>query len=331
MITEVQLENGLPQTRQVLTPQEFYTELTASAEKFVSPEVQEAFRTKRILIAGAGSVGNPIAMMALRSGAEAITVADPDTVEVSNLARQEYQWHQTGKNKAQMTALNMRMVNAGASKTIESIKEGITPENVAELVNDSEIVIDAIDIQALDMIWELHKNAAKARKPVLVGYDLAGTAMVAVYRYDQKEMEPLNGELGEATIEEFKRVREAYRAGSIQKGDFLDYIYDVFTGPINPLDVPVEQFEELINREEGDTRTYQVGTTSRILSALTIETIRRIHEGVDVKDTVVVDLPSEVRRKNPSLLTKGVLMLKALSVLKKRGERVKTTLSNLEK
>lgn len=328
MITKVSSETS-SQIPQILTPQEFYAELTASAEKFISPEVQEAFRQARILIAGAGSVGNPIAMMAIRSGAEAITVADPDIIEVSNLPRQEYSWWQTGRNKAQMTALNMRLINPYASKTIESVRDGITAENVTRLVEDARIIVDAIDIRALDMIYLLHKNAAIARKPVIVGYDLAGTAMVAVYRYDKKKMEPLNGELNESTIEEFKKVRKAYMSGSILEGDFLDYIYNVFTGPINPFDVPVEQLEELINRKEGDTRTYQIGTTSRILSALTIETIRRIHEGIDVKNRVVVDLPSEVRKRNPSILTMGIMMLKAYIALKIREEKVKTTLTNL--
>ncbi len=70
-----------------LTQEEFYAQLTASSSKFISPETQERFREAHILIAGVGSVGNPIAMMCARSGAENITVLDPDVVAYDNLSR----------------------------------------------------------------------------------------------------------------------------------------------------------------------------------------------------------------------------------------------------
>ncbi|MEI7579139.1 MAG: ThiF family adenylyltransferase [bacterium] len=321
----------LPQANEVelLTRDQFYRQLTISAEQFVPPELQEKLRTANILIAGAGSIGNPIAMTAIRSGAENITVADPDSVEESNLARQEYQFYQTGKNKAQMTALNMRLVNPHASKTITSEKEGITLENAEEYVRKADVVIDAVDIRALDVIWELHKQAAEQKKPVVVGYDLAGTAMLAVYRYDKEDMKPLAGDLTEEKIAEFRHVKELHQQGSIDEASFLDYVYESFTGPINPLDVPVEQFQEIIDRKEGDTRTYQIGTTSRALSALAVETVRRILNGEEVKKVIAVDLPTEVRKQNPNVIRKLSLMFRALGSIQARGKRVHQTLDIL--
>lgn len=310
-----------------LTQEEFYAQLTASSSKFISPETQERFREAHILIAGVGSVGNPIAMMCARSGAENIKVLDPDVVAFDNLSRQQYTANQVGKNKAEMTKENLENINPYIN--VESINCGLTSGNVRELLANSNIVVDGIDIRALDMVYELHKWAAILKKPVLVGYDLAGTAMVAVYRYDKEDIEPLKGELTQGKIDEFKIIQNAYKEEKISDAEFLSYVYDAFTGPINPLKVPVEQLKELIERDPNDGRTYQLGTTATVLSALMVESMRRIVSGEDIKDIIMVDIPSEVRRSNPNVVSKIPLLLRTLSVINKRSEGVKDLIKNL--
>lgn len=317
-----QIKSGI-----TLTQDEFYSQLTASSSKFILPEIQEKFRVASILIAGVGSVGNPIAMMCARSGAENIKVLDPDVVAFDNLSRQQYTIDQVGRNKAEMTSENMSKINPYIN--VESINCGLTSLNAKELVTNSDIVIDGVDIRALDMIYELHKWAAIAKKPVLVGYDLAGTAMVAVYRYDKEDIQPLRGELTQEKIDEYNWIHDAYVGGRISNGDFLNYVYDAFTGPINPLKVPVEQLNELIRRDAKDGRTYQLGTTSVVLSALIVETMRRILAGEKVKDIIMVDLPSEVRRSNPNVISKIPLLLRTLSVVNNRGKQVKELIKKI--
>jgi len=324
--TETQIIGGVP-----VTHDEYYRELTVSASAFINQETQERLRNANILVAGVGSIGNPIAMMAVRSGAENITVMDPGDIEVSNFPRQNYSVDQIGMNKAQATVANMLSVNPFASESIRSVPEGMTLENVREYVEKSDLVVDGVDIRALDVIYELHKCAAEMKKPVLVGYDLAGTAMIAVYRYDLENIKPLKGELNQEKIDEFCGVQAAYRDGVISESSFLDYVYDAFTGPIKPLDVPNEQLEEILGREDTDGRTYQIGTTSTVLSALAVEAMRRILAGEQIRDCIIVDLPSEVRRKssNPNVLQKIPLLLRTLKVLNERGRRVKNMLSDI--
>lgn len=310
-----------------LTREEYYNELIVSSERFVDPVIQEKFRNTNLLIAGVGSVGNPIAMMAVRSGAEQITVMDPDSVEVSNLSRQQYSVSQVGQNKADMTLQNMLEVNPYIHSKSEPL--GMTLENANEYVRNADIVVDGIDIRSLDVIYELHKKACEFKKPVLVGYDLAGTAMVAVYRYDKDRITPLKGELNEEKIEEFKGVRDAYRDGLVTEAEFLNYVYDAFTGPINPFKVPVEQLQELVERDDEDNRTYQLGTTSVVLSSLMVETMRRIVADERVKDIVIVDIPSEVRRTNPSVISRIPLLLRTLMRVKARGLKVKDVINKI--
>jgi molybdopterin/thiamine biosynthesis adenylyltransferase len=305
-----------------LTKEEFYETFTKSSSAFIDAELQEKLRYSNILIAGSGSIGNPSAMMLTRIGAENIVVMDPDNVEVSNLPRQQYTIDQLGENKAKATLINMAKINPYVAEKSQYVPEGMTYENVETYVKQADIVIDAIDIRSLDIIYALHKHSAELKKPVLVGYDLAGTAMVAVYRYDKENIKPLKGKLQEDKIEEFTKVQKAYSNGEVSEADFLNYVYKLFTGPINPLKVPVEQLEELIERNSDDPKTYQLGTTATVLSALTAEATRRIIAGEDLKEVILVDIPSQVRRTNPTIISKIPLLLRALSAIQKRNKKV---------
>jgi len=305
-----------------LTKEEFYEIFTRSSRAFIKTELQEDLRHSNILIAGSGSIGNPSAMMLTRAGAENLVVMDPDNVEIDNLPRQQYTVDQLGQNKAEATLINMAKINPYILEKSTYVPEGMTFENVEKYVREADIVIDAIDIRSLDIIYALHEYSAELKKPVLVGYDLAGTAMVAIYRYDKEDLKPLKGKLHEDDIEEFTKVQKAYNNGLVSEAAFLIYIYNLFTGPINPLKVPVEQLEELIGRDSDDPKTYQLGTTATVLSALTTEATRRIIAGEDIKDIILVDIPSQVRRTNPSIISKIPLLLRTLSVMKKRNRRV---------
>jgi len=189
-------EFGIPDL-EVLSHEDFYKELVSSMNRFISPQEQEKLRNTHVLVAGCGSIGSPIIEMLAKQGCENIVAADPDVIENSNLNRQSYQFWQEGKNKAQSCILNARLINPApsektvwegegndnsrittsdrdANKGFKSVKEGITYENVKELVSNSDVVIDAVDISALDIIFELHKEACEQKKPVIVGYDMAG-------------------------------------------------------------------------------------------------------------------------------------------------------------
>jgi len=298
-----------------------YSDFVSSASSFITHSLQEKLRVSTILIAGNGSIGNPIAMMLARSGAEHIINADPENVEISNLARQEYFFTQVGKNKAEMTSENILAINPNAKSTIISVPEGIAHNNVEELVKISDIVVDGIDIRASDLAWQLHNFASKMKKPVIVGYDLAGTAMLTIYRYDKKSMKPLNGDIPETAINEFIKIKSKYFAGKITEGQYLDYVYDVLTGPINPFLVPIEQFKEIINRNSDDKTTGQIGTTARLISVLVVEAIKQILSGADVKDVISIDAPSQVRLYNPSIFLKLKFMLWAIKIVKQRRKK----------
>lgn len=330
LFPEIENFKDLEEVEQI-SHEEFYAQFIQSAAEFVPVELQEKLRNTKLLIAGCGSIGNPIAMLAARTGMENITVADPDVVEVSNLPRQEYVYNQVGVNKAEKTVKNILNINPYIKKTVRSIPEGITEENVEDLVINSDIIIDGIDIRSSDMMYLLHYYAAKYKKTVITGYDLDGTAMLAVYRYDKEDLKPLEGDITPETIELFKTVKQAYKNGKISEGEFLDFINHTLSGAINPFAVPIEQFEQLINKDKNTTRTPQLGTTSRLVSALAIETIKNMLKGEDIKKVITIDLNSSIRKFKSKDLRKFGLMLKTLKVVRKRGKEVDDMIANISK
>jgi len=306
-----------------------YRDFVSSAGIYVSTVLQEKIKNTGFLIAGNGSIGNPIAMMLARSGAENIIIADPESIETSNLARQEYTFDQVGKNKAEMAVKNIHSINPGTTLTTRSVPIGITNENVESLVSEADIIVDGIDILSSDMTWLLHKHACFYKKPVIVGYDLAGTALLTIFRYDKKQIKPLKGYVSEETILRFQRIKKAYQNGDISESQFLNYVYQVLTGPINPFLVPIEQLKEIVNRKDDETSTSQVGTTARLISVLAVEAIKVMLSGEKVREIIAIDIPSVVRAHNPSVVSKMVYMIKALMTINRRGVGVKEMLNTL--
>ncbi len=287
---------------------------------FVSPEIQRKVRESPVLFAGSGSVGGNMAMAWVEAGGEHITICDPDEVGIENLAGQRFPYRSIGVNKALARAKILNDINPYCDVVYNS--EGITVENVESLVNGCEVVVDGIDIGALDMIYALHSEAARQKKPVIVGYDLAGTAMLVVYRYDLSDRKPLDGELSDNDIKRFEEVKRRYTDGNITKGTFLDFVYEAFAGPIPVMKVPIEYLRSMVEKPESVDITLQDPITPKVLGSLFVETVRRILNGEAVNGCIYLDIPTAIRPKNPNLLRRLSLMLRALQVLKKRKARI---------
>lgn len=297
----------------------YWSDLIDRERGFVKEGTLVALRDALLLFAGSGAIGSNIIDAVTRGGAMNTIVADPDLVTRDILSRQIFFHDQVGNNKAFSAVDNQFRINP-FGKYI-AIPEGITESNIAKLVQQSDVVIDALDVRAIDRIWELHLNAQKNKKPVVIGYDLAGTAMIVPIRYDlEGNIEPLYGKLTTRIVDNFKEKRRLYEIGLLSEADFLNFIYKSFTGPINPLKVPYEQLEEIIHRDPNETQTFQLGSTSRLVGSLAVEAIRQILTGQEVKGTITVDIPSAVRKSNLGIqLRRPLLMIQALRALNNRN------------
>ncbi len=184
-----------------LTPAEFYAELTTRNRGFVSPQTQAALARATILVAGCGSTGGAAVEPLVRLGAQHFLLAEPGTYELNNLNRQHASVSEIGRNKADVCAERVHAVNPWA--TTEVFDRGITEDNADDLVRRCTVVIDGVDVTERSG-WlaklRLHEAAAAIGRPVLTGYDMAGTQYVRFYDYAPGSR-PFDGALTRAQVE----------------------------------------------------------------------------------------------------------------------------------
>lgn len=108
-------------------------------------EGAQRLRQAHVCIVGIGGVGSWSAEALARTGVGRITAVDLDMVAESNTNRQI---HALGDiyGKAKVTAMAERILEINPACQVNCIEDFITPENVAEILNQEfSVVIDAID------------------------------------------------------------------------------------------------------------------------------------------------------------------------------------------
>lgn len=105
---------------------------------------QKRLQESRVLIAGAGGLGSPVALYLASAGVGSITICDMDCVDWSNLNRQILHTPQRiGLNKAISAAQTLSQFNQDI--VVHTVTEKIDKENVGKLVKQSDIIVDCLD------------------------------------------------------------------------------------------------------------------------------------------------------------------------------------------
>lgn len=108
-----------------------------------SRQIHEKLRNAKVAIAGLGGLGSNIAIMLARSGIENIHIVDYDTVDLSNLNRQNYYINHLGMKKTMATMKILKEVNPYLKIKKDDIK--LDKTNVAEIFKDDDIICEAFD------------------------------------------------------------------------------------------------------------------------------------------------------------------------------------------
>lgn len=138
----------------------------------IGPEGQARLARTRILVVGAGGLGCPVSSYLVGAGIGRLQLVDPDRVEESNLHRQPlYRMSDVGRLKVEAAREALATYNPGVE--IEALALRLAPDNVAELVAQADIVIDAADSFAATYV--LSDACREAGKP-LVSASIVGTA-----------------------------------------------------------------------------------------------------------------------------------------------------------
>jgi len=105
---------------------------------------QARLREARVLIAGAGGLGSPLALYLAAAGVGTIGLIDGDVLELSNLQRQiAHTTERVGTSKVESAAAAMRRLNPLV--TVMTYDFRLDAENVMALLADYDVICDGTD------------------------------------------------------------------------------------------------------------------------------------------------------------------------------------------
>lgn len=116
---------------------------------FIDNKTQKLLEKQRILVCGVG-IGSVFAEMALRTGFRNFLLADGDTVDASNLNRQNYDATNIGEGKAQSIASRLKSIDPDCQ--IQVIPRYLKDSDLQEFIPQSTIVINTIDFDRAEFL-----------------------------------------------------------------------------------------------------------------------------------------------------------------------------------
>jgi sulfur carrier protein ThiS adenylyltransferase len=106
--------------------------------------IHNKIKNAKIGIAGLGGLGSNIAAMLVRAGISNLIIADHDSVDISNINRQNYSLEHIGTLKTDATESVLRKINPYV--TIEKHNVRLDQSNIPRIFGKCGIVCEAFDI-----------------------------------------------------------------------------------------------------------------------------------------------------------------------------------------
>jgi molybdopterin/thiamine biosynthesis adenylyltransferase len=190
----------------------------------IGQEGQGKLKRSRVVIAGAGGLGSPIAIYLTAAGIGMIRMIDHDQVTLSNLNRQILHWEEDiGRKKVDSARTKLKNLNSAVE--IEAVAETITEGNVSQLVDGCDVIVDAMD--SLPTRYILNRCAIEKNIPFFHG---------AVNGFEGRVMTIIPGETaclrcmyrGPVPPEKFPVIGVAPAViGSIQATEVIKYLVGI--------------------------------------------------------------------------------------------------------
>jgi molybdopterin/thiamine biosynthesis adenylyltransferase len=141
-------------------------------------EGQERLMRSRALVIGAGGLGSPVALYLATAGVGAITLVDPDRVDLTNLQRQiAHNASRIGQPKVQSAAQSMVAINPDIR--VHTLEERADAARLQTLVAAADVVLDCSD----NFVTRHAVNSACVRhaKPLVSGAAIGFDGQISVY------------------------------------------------------------------------------------------------------------------------------------------------------
>ena len=106
-------------------------------------KIQKNFESATVAICGLGGLGSHIAFALARAGIGKLILIDYDSVDITNLHRQQYKANQIGMSKTEALKENLSEVAPYAAITTHSVR--ISEDNAEELLKNADVICEAFD------------------------------------------------------------------------------------------------------------------------------------------------------------------------------------------
>lgn len=138
----------------------------------------ERLRATSVLVAGLGG-GSNIAELLARKGVGRMLIADPDVYEPHNIRQRGSLVSTVGLGKA--AVMRERLLDVNPYLDVTAVPEGVTLQNVAALVRETDYVVDMIDFHGFREKVALYREARVAGKVVLTAPSVVNGAVLYVF------------------------------------------------------------------------------------------------------------------------------------------------------
>jgi molybdopterin/thiamine biosynthesis adenylyltransferase len=186
----------------------------------------------RVSVAGLGGMGSNIAEILVRLGVVNLKIADPDTIDLSNLNRQVIANLGTvGQRKADASAHELQTLDTGLN--LKVFPDGVHAQNIREFVDGADLIVNEIDVLHVDKHLCLLEEARRQNVPV---YTVLVVGLgIHLYKFAPDS---------DFTPQDF--------LGALAKNNNVDVLLDTFGTPL-PFYLQGENLSEFKNeiRQEG--------------------------------------------------------------------------------
>lgn len=118
-------------------------EMTAALQSRIGVPLQQTFQKATVAVCGLGGLGSHIAYALARAGVGTLILIDFDTVNLSNLNRQQYGVSQLGQPKVAALADGIREAAPYVVTVPHAVR--LTRENIPALIRDADVICEAFD------------------------------------------------------------------------------------------------------------------------------------------------------------------------------------------
>ena len=149
-------------------------EILAALEKKQGCVATAKLQAAVVAVCGLGGLGSNIAISLARSGVGKLILIDFDTVDITNLHRQQYKSSQVGLPKAEALLENLKEVAPYVQYEVHN--EKVTAENAVRLLEDADIVCEAFDradakAMLVDVVLEHFPQKTLVAASGMAGFD----------------------------------------------------------------------------------------------------------------------------------------------------------------